>query len=39
MWSIIDGNVSELLEIVCNKYYFNMIAFVGFIVWINYLFK
>jgi len=37
IWSIIDWNVSEFWEIVRNKYYINMIAFVDFIVWIIYL--
>jgi hypothetical protein len=33
----IDRKLSELWEIVCNKYRFDMSAFVGFIMWIIYL--
>ena len=39
MLSTIYRKVSELWEIMCNKYYFNMSAFVGFIVWNIYLSK
>jgi hypothetical protein len=31
-----DRNMSELWQIVCKKYYFNISAYVGFIVWIVY---
>ena len=31
-----DRNMLELWQIVCEKYNFNISAFVGFIVWIVY---
>ena len=31
----IDQNMSDLWQILCKKYYFNISAFFGFIAWIN----
>ena len=33
----IDRNMSELWQIVCKKYNFNINALVGFIMWIKYI--
>jgi hypothetical protein len=34
----IDQNMSELQQIACTKYTFNISAFAGFIVWQEYKF-